>query len=87
MTWERVLVPIHPPTEASWSSWRGAIPQKYVRDDKKHRKHTAEVKQQMIIPGMVRVECQRIGLGTLGAGIVVRRVGHGGSERVSIIKN
>jgi hypothetical protein len=44
-------------------------------------------RQQMIIPGMVRVGCQRVSLGTLGAGVVMRRVGHGGSERVSIIKN
>jgi hypothetical protein len=40
-----VLMPLDLPTEASWSSWQ-AILQKYIPDNNKPRKHTAEVKQK-----------------------------------------
>jgi hypothetical protein len=44
-------------------------------------------RQQMNIPGMGRVECQRIGLGSLVAGGRRCRIQHCGSEQVSIGKN
>jgi hypothetical protein len=76
------------PRKVAPLSMRQQIPGKNLQDDKNHENTLwrSNKSNQRNIPGMGKVGCQRIGLGSHGMDAVAQRVQHCGSEQVLIVK-